>query len=129
MGKRIGIVGTRYGEFEAHLWDEKLREILDGLPDDVEIIVNGAPGTDRRAMEIAHERGLKVTVLFPDEAWSQSARYFIHRNAAVVEQADEVYAVWDGRSAGTLHAITLARHRKVPIHIVRVRTENWQRPG
>lgn len=129
MKKRIGIVGTRFTRLHSPKWELEIEKFINSLPQDTEIIVNGAPGTDQAAIQFASERGLKVTVLFPEAEYSSDQRYFMHRNGLVVEKADEVHAFWDGHSAGTLHAITLARHLKVPIHIHNVMVENWQRVG
>ncbi len=129
MGKRIGIVGTRFTPLHSPKWEQEIQAFIDSLPDDTEIIVNGAPGTDQAAIDAAIERGIKVTVLFPDAEYSSDQRYFMHRNGLVVERSDEVHAFWDGHSAGTLHAIQLARHLGVPLHIHNVMSENWQRVG
>lgn len=129
MGKRIGIVGTRFTRLHSPKWELEIEKFIDSLPQDTEIIVNGAPGTDEAAIQFARDRGLKVTVLFPKAEYSSDQRFFMHRNGLVVEKADEVHAFWDGHSAGTLHAITLARHLKVPIHVHNVMVENWQRVG
>ncbi|MEX2599078.1 MAG: hypothetical protein WD533_05415 [Dehalococcoidia bacterium] len=129
MGKRIGIVGTRFTRLHSPNWEQEIRDFIYTLPDDVEIIVNGAPGTDQAAKRFAEVRGLKVTELFPDADYSLDKRYFMHRNGLVVEKADEIHAFWDGHSAGTQHAIKLARHLKVPIHVHHVMSENWQRVG
>jgi hypothetical protein len=129
MSKRIGIVGTRFTRLHSPKWEQEIKALIDSLPDDTEIIVNGAPGTDQAAIRFAEERGLNVTVLFPNAEYSTDKRYFVHRNGLVVEHADEVHAFWDGNSHGTQHAIKLARHLKVPIHIHNVMVENWQRVG
>ena len=131
MGKRVGIVGTRFSDLHSPVWRETLRNLISSLPDDAEVIVNGAPGADEEAARLAQERGLQVHVLFPDEYYGDDYRndpsHFVHRNGAVVDFADEVHAVWDGNSHGTQHAITLAKHRGVPIHVHNVLQADWQR--
>ena len=41
MAKRIGIVGTRFTELHSPEWKSQLQSIIDSLPNDVEIFVNG----------------------------------------------------------------------------------------
>ncbi len=131
MGKRIGIVGTRFSELHSPAWRAQLGDLIASLPSDAEIIVNGAPGVDEEAVRLAEARGLAARVLFPDEYYegdySSDPSLLLHRNEAVVDCSDEVYAVWDGVSHGTRHAITLAKHKGVPIHVINVMQEDWQR--
>ena len=127
MVKRIGIVGTRFSALHSPSWREQVRQIIDALPDGVEVVVNGAPGTDEEAARLAEARGLTVEVLFRGEDFPDDPHFLLHRNSAVVERSDEVYAVWDGNSPGTRHAITLAKHQGVPVHVVNVLHEDWQR--
>ena len=129
MGKRIGIVGTRFTELHSSEWRSKLHEAIDSLPSDAEIVVNGAPGVDQEAATYASGKGLKVTILFPGDTYSDDPRYFVHRNGLVVENADELYAFWDDVSAGTLHAITIAKHAGIPCHVIHALDHDWQRFG
>lgn len=129
MGKRIGIVGTRFTDLHSPEWRARLRQVIDSFPPDAEVVVNGAPGTDQEAADYARSRGLKVKLLFPNEDYSHDPHYFVHRNGLVVENSDEVYAFWDDISAGTRHAITIAKHQGVPCHVIHVLDENWQRIG
>ena len=71
-----------------------------------------------------------MRVLFPDEYYgdddASDPSHLLHRNGAVVDCADEIHAVWDGNSHGT-HAITLAKHKGVPVHVHNVMQADWQR--
>ena len=127
MGKRIGMVGTRFTPLHSSVWREEVAAVIASLPDDTALVVNSAPGVDQEAANLAKARGLTVETLFPEVDYTDSHRYFVHRNAALVESADEIYAVWDGNSPGTRHAITLAKHRGVPVHVSNVFHEDWQR--
>jgi hypothetical protein len=124
---RIGVVGTRFTPLHSPKWQLEIEQFIDSLPPDSEIVVNGAPGTDHAVIQAAEERGLKVTVLFPGGRYGNDPRYFLHRNKTVVDQVDELHAFWDGESHGTRHAIILARHQGVPVHVHMVHNETWQR--
>lgn len=131
MAKRIGIVGTRFSELHSPAWRAQLSDLIASLPSDAEVIVNGAPGVDEEAIRLAEERGLSARALFPDAYYggdySSDPSLLLHRNEAVVDCSDEVYAVWDGASYGTQHAITLAKHKGIPLHVINVMQEDWQR--
>ena len=127
MAKRIGIVGTRFTELHSPEWKSQLQSIIDSLPKDVEIFVNGAPGTDQEAVRLATERGLKITILFEGNDFDNDPKFFMHRNSTVIENTEEVFAIWDGVSPGTQHAIALAKRLGTPIHVINVLHEDWQR--
>ena len=127
MSKRIGIVGTRFTELHSARWLYELEKVINSLPSDAEIFVNGAPGTDQEAVRLATKRGLKSTVLFSGTEFDSNPKFFMHRNSIVIESAEEVYAIWDGVSPGTQHAIALAKRLGTPIHVINVLSEDWQR--
>ena len=127
MAKRIGIVGTRFTELHSPEWKSQLQSIIDSLPNVVEIFVNGAPGTDQEAVRLATERGLKITILFEGNDFDNDPKFFMHRNSTVIENTEEVFAIWDGVSPGTQHAIALAKRLGTPIHVINVLHEDWQR--
>lgn len=65
-----------------------------------EIVSGGATGIDSLAREYAHRKGLKLTEFLPKyNLYGRAAP--IKRNGEIAEYADEVLAVWDGRSKGT----------------------------
>jgi hypothetical protein len=105
---------------------DRVWEFVDSLPSDAEIITAGAPGTDTLAAKYAQKKGLKVKVLFRSDNYSHDPRFFLHRNQSVLEGADEIHVFWDGLSAGTQHAIKLADHLGIPVHIHHVTDAAWE---
>ncbi|MBM3940313.1 MAG: hypothetical protein FJ318_05380 [SAR202 cluster bacterium] len=124
---RIGVVGTRFTPLHSPKWLLEIESFVKSLPQDAEVVVNGAPGTDEAVVEMGRARGLKVTVLFAGDDYGSDPRFFLHRNRTVIDHADELHAFWDGESHGTLHAITLARHQGLPVRVHMVHSEAWQR--
>lgn len=87
-----------------------------------EIISGGASGIDALAEQYAVKEGLKLTVIAPDyEKHHKSAPLF--RNAQIVEQADYVLALWDGKSKGTLNIIMTCLTQHKPIRLVLVKPD------
>ena len=60
MGKRIGMVGTRFTALHSSVWREQVAQIIASLPDDAVLVVNSAPGVDQEAASLAKARGLTV---------------------------------------------------------------------
>ncbi len=83
-----------------------------------EVVHGGARGVDRIAGRLAKRSNLKVTEFLPD--WDKFGRGagFI-RNKEMVDYADAVIAVWDGKSKGTKHTIDYARQQNKPLFIQR----------
>lgn len=90
------------------------------LPDSVtEIISGGARGIDTQAREYAHANGIKLTEILPEyEKYGRGAP--LRRNLRIIDSADEVLALWDGRSRGTGDVIEKCRLRgkRITVYIV-----------
>lgn len=108
---RLAIVGSRTIE------DFDLTPLI---PQGVTMIVSGgARGVDTVAARYAREHGIALTELRPD--FVRYGRAACHvRNRSIVEVADAVLAVWDGKSRGTRSTIELARRagKVVTVHEV-----------
>lgn len=88
------------------------------LPDGVtEIVTGGARGVDACAARYAEDHNIKLTVFTPEyEKYGRAAP--IVRNRQIVDYADEVVAVWDGKSKGTLSVIKYCEKasKRVTVH-------------
>lgn len=87
-----------------------------------EIVSGGAKGADALAERYALENNLKTTVFLPkfrtDKTVKYHPRWFLERNKEIVEYSNFVLAFWDGKSRGTLHAITHAKKTNTPLRII-----------
>lgn len=82
-----------------------------------EIISGGAQGADALAKRYATENKLMLTILEPD--YAQYGRAAPHRrNEQIVERADYVLALWDGRSRGTAHVINTCIRTYTPVRVI-----------
>ncbi len=82
-------------------------------------VSGGTRGIDRLAERWADERRIPKLIIRPDYArYGKGAP--IWRNFLIVDLADIVVAVWDGRSLGTLATIRYARKtgKQVQVHII-----------
>ena len=80
------------------------------------VVSGGARGADSLAARFARERGLPLHVFLPDYA-RFGRRAPLVRNESIIAAAELVVAFWDGRSAGTAHALRLARQRGLACHV------------
>ncbi len=110
---RVGVVGSR--SFSAL---GLVRSFVAALPAGVVVVSGGACGVDRVAEGAASARGLSVSV-FP-AAWGSALGRLagVVRNRALVRSCSVVVAFWDGVSAGTASAVSLARAAGVPVFVV-----------
>ncbi|MCL2461423.1 MAG: DNA-protecting protein DprA [Defluviitaleaceae bacterium] len=72
-----------------------------------EIISGGARGIDTCAREYAVKHGLKLTEFLPEyEKYGREAP--LVRDRLIVDAADVVVAIWDGKSRGTMYTVDYA---------------------
>lgn len=103
---KIAIVGSR-----AFTDLQQVYDFVDSLELEDVVISGGALGVDRAAAIWARARGLKVLEHIPDwDKHGKKAGYL--RNELIVTDAELVVAFWDGTSAGTKHAINIAKRLK-----------------
>ena len=80
------------------------------------IISGGAAGIDRCAAKYAHENGLELIEILPDyDSYGKLAP--LQRNNEIIDLADSVIAIWDGKSRGTKYVIDqcASKHKHVQI--------------
>lgn len=94
-------------------------EISKYIPENVtEIISGGAKGIDTLAEEWADKNGIPKTIIKPEyEKYKRGAP--LKRNEKIVESADIIIALWDGKSRGTKFTIDYAKklNKEVKIYI------------
>ena len=81
-----------------------------------EIVSGGAKGIDTCAKEYVQKQGLKLTEFLPEyEKYGRGAP--LKRNIQIIEHADEVVALWDGKSRGTAFVIKECEKMGKPITV------------
>ena len=113
----IAIVGGR--DFSDYtLLKESLSayiSIYRGIPDN--IVSGGAKGADTLAAQFAAEMDIPLLVFKPDyQKYGRGAT--LVRNTQIIENADVVFAFWDGQSKGTKDSITKAKKLQKELHII-----------
>lgn len=105
---RVAVIGSR---------GLSVPNLEDYLPQDMtEILSGGAKGVDTSAREYAVSRGIKFTEYLPDYN-RYGRRAPLIRNVTIIENADIVFAFWDGSSHGTRFVIEECRKRNIPVRI------------
>ena len=87
------------------------------LPDGTsEIVSGGAKGVDSCARDYASAHGIPLKEFLPEyDKFGKAAP--LRRNITIIEYADVVVALWDGKSRGTKHVIDECRKRGVPVNV------------
>ena len=81
------------------------------IPDDVtEIISGGADGIDTLAEKYADEHKLSKHILRPEYSKYGKAAPIL-RNHVMVDLADAVLVIWDGKSRGTRSTVNYAKEK------------------
>ena len=90
------------------------------IDDDVdEIISGGETGIDTLAEKYADEHRISKHIVRPKYHLHKRAAP-IKRNREIVDIADRVLVIWDGKSKGTLSTINYAKEAKKEIKIVQI---------
>ena len=112
----IAIVGGRDFSDYTLLKESILSYIsIYGVPDN---IVSGcAKGADTLAAQFAAEMDIPLLVFKPDyQKYGRGAT--LVRNTQIIENADVVFAFWDGQSKGTKDSITKAKKLQKELYII-----------
>jgi hypothetical protein len=90
-----------------------------------EVIHGGARGVDTAAGQWAREHGAYERV-FPAD-WDEHGKAAgMIRNREMVDECDEVLAIWDGKSRGTKHTIDYAKSTGKLTRVIISTEEGWQ---
>lgn len=82
-----------------------------------EIITGGTRGISKRVERWADKHKVPKLIFKQDYKRNASAACIL-ANEAIVECADFIVAIWDGKSEGTAHAISYARQVGKPIRVI-----------
>lgn len=90
------------------------------IPSDVELIIaGGASGIDAVAEKYADKHKISKLILRPKYSrYGKGAP--LKRNEEMIEIADSVLVIWDGRSRGTNHTITKAREKSKSVTVINI---------
>lgn len=97
-------------------------ELDEYIPGEVDLIITGgARGIDSLAEEYADKKKISKLILRPDYKRYGKAAPII-RNKTMIEIADTVIIVWNGRSTGTKFTVDYAK--KLNKNVVLIKVEN-----
>lgn len=88
------------------------------VPKDVDLIIcGGAKGIDTVAEKFADNHRISKLVLRPNYALYGRAAP-IKRNEDMIELADSILVIWDGKSRGTKYTIDYAKRKEKSVTVV-----------
>lgn len=107
---KVAVIGSR----SLAVSIEQLEKLLP--PGTDEIISGGAVGVDTSAERYADERRISKHIILPDyNRYGKRAPTI--RDMRIVQLADIVVAIWDGRSTGTAFSVKYAREIGKPVKV------------
>lgn len=109
---RVAVVGSR-SRIDKEYIHRKLNELHAKKPIDL-IVSGGARGVDMIAEDWAFIKGITTKIFLPEWNVHGKKAGFI-RNKDIVNNADVVYAFWDGESKGTASSIQLALEKRLEV--------------
>jgi hypothetical protein len=90
------------------------------------IVSGGAPGIDTLGERYGKENEIYIQI-FPAK-WDEYGKAAgPQRNAQMVEYADKLLAIWDGKSPGTKDIIQKAHTSDMPIWLYNAKTNDYRR--
>lgn len=98
-------------------------ELFEYIPEGVTLIISGgANGVDSLAEKYADSKRISKLILRPDyQKYGKSAP--LKRNTVMVDLADTVLVVWDGKSKGTKYTIDYAKKKGKNMVLVMYRSK------
>lgn len=120
---KICIVGSRSidkPEIVIPIIDKFVQEQVVGTP---VFISGGAKGVDQISREYAKNHGYDFIEFLPyhllDPSTEFSSKYFFIRTKQIIDNADKVLAIWDGKSKGTEYSIKYSQKKKIPVMVIK----------
>ena len=120
---KICIIGSRSidkAEFVIPILDRFMKDHVVGTP---VILSGGAKGVDQISKEYAKTHGYDFVELLPyhllDPSTEFSSKYFFIRSKQIIDNADKVLAIWDGKSKGTEYSIKYSQKRGIPVMVIK----------
>ncbi len=93
-------------------------DLSEYVPNDVDLIIcGGAKGVDTVAEKFADNHRISKLVLRPNYALYGKAAP-LKRNEVMIELADSVLVIWDGKSKGTKYTIDYAQKKEKNVTVV-----------
>ena len=94
------------------------------IPENTELIISGgARGVDSIAEKYADKRKISKLILRPDYKRYGKAAPLI-RNKCMVELADALLIIWDGKSSGTKFTLEYAQSLKKKVILININDNN-----
>ena len=86
------------------------------------IISGGADGVDTLAEQFADKNRISKLILRPRyDLYGKAAP--LKRNEEMVELADKILVIWDGRSKGSAYTVNYAKMRNKEVEVVRAESK------
>jgi hypothetical protein len=121
---KVCIIGSRSidkAEIVFPILDRFIKEQTNGKPT---FISGCAKGVDQLSKKYAEANGFDFVEFLPyhliDQTVEFSSKYFFIRNKQMIDNADKVLVIWDGKSKGTEYGIKYTQKKNLPVMIIKI---------
>ena len=118
--RTIAILGSRdileFEEFSRNFLEKLITHNTNVYGKNFSVISGGARGIDSLANEICKKFNVSIKIIRPNNP--SIKQDYILRNFKIVDKSDKIYAIWDGKSAGTRSVIDYAKRKGKYIMII-----------
>lgn len=114
---KAAVIGSRtFNDFS--MVEKTMNEYKQNNNVEYELIISGgARGADSLGEEYANKYNVPKLILKPDWKKHKKAAGFI-RNKNIIDNAEIVFAFWDGKSKGTQHAMQLTKQQHKTLIVI-----------
>tara|TARA_R100000781_G_scaffold11374_1_gene10427 strand:+ start:2093 stop:2467 length:375 start_codon:yes stop_codon:yes gene_type:complete len=119
---KLAIIGSRSITDDAFVLKTVNNYVMDNMPS---VILKGdGKGIDPAVNHFAKAHEIDIVNFLPhhllDASTSFSSKYFFIRTKQLLNNADELLAIWDTKSKGTEYAIKYAQKLELPVKVVKL---------
>ena len=119
---KICIIGSRSLDRAENILPIIDTFIKDHTTGKLTILSGGAKGVDQLSRKYSEANGIDFVEFLPYHLLDNvpfSSKYFFIRNKQMIDNADKVLIIWDGKSKGTEYGIKYSQKKNKPVMIIK----------
>jgi hypothetical protein len=119
---KVCIIGSRSLDKAENIFPIIDTFIKDHTNGKITILSGGAKGVDQLSRKYSEANGIDFVEFLPYHLLDNvpfSSKYFFIRNKQMIDNADKILIIWDGKSKGTEYGIKYSQKKNKPVMIIK----------